>query len=167
MQLYSTLSEKVLTQNGLSSKGLVKHNHCLTILLKKAGQEQEDRNESDELNEANAFGTNIPVIALPGSLYRLCTCEKTMRHFRIGISNIQSTQGDLERIENIGEIKAKSIKCFKDFSKAEKEIKFIEKYGIKPLFLTDDDYPQRLLNCFDPPTMLFYKGQRQILMLQE
>src|SRR5207237_5702634 len=64
---------------------------------------------------------------------------------------------DLEKVENIGDIKARSIKNFKDFSKAEKEIRFIEKYGIKPLFLTSKEYPQRLLNCFDPPAMLFYK----------
>lgn len=65
---------------------------------------------------------------------------------------------ELEKVENIGEIKARSIKNFRDFGRAEKEVIFIEKYGIKPLFLTDSDYPQRLLNCFDPPAMLFYKG---------
>src|SRR5215213_7618152 len=65
---------------------------------------------------------------------------------------------DLEKVDNIGEIKARSIKNFRDFSKAEKEIRFIEKYKINPLFITSTEYPQRLLNCFDPPTMLFYKG---------
>lgn len=65
---------------------------------------------------------------------------------------------ELERIENIGDIKARSIKKFRDFARAEKEVKFIERYGIKPLFLTDKGYPQRLLNCFDPPAMLFYMG---------
>lgn len=65
---------------------------------------------------------------------------------------------DLERVENIGEIKARSIKSFRDFNKAELEIEFIKKYKIKPLFLSDTQYPQRLANCFDPPAMLFYKG---------
>lgn len=69
---------------------------------------------------------------------------------------------DLVRIENLGEVRAKSIKSFKDFSRAEKEIEFIEKYNITPLFLTDKEYPQRLLNCFDPPTMLFYKGKANV-----
>ena len=78
----------------------------------------------------------------------------------------KASQGDLDRIENIGEIKARSIKSFKDFSKVEKEIKFIEKYRIKPLFLTDHEYPQRLLNCFDPPTMLFYKGHAELNALR-
>lgn len=65
---------------------------------------------------------------------------------------------ELEKVDLIGDIKARSIKNFKDFPKVEKEIWFIEKYGIKSLFLTSDEYPQRLLNCFDPPTLLFYKG---------
>src|SRR5690349_978709 len=65
---------------------------------------------------------------------------------------------ELERIENIGDGKARSIKNFRDFARAEKEVAFIERYGIKPLFLTDNGYPQRLLNCFDPPAMLFYMG---------
>lgn len=68
----------------------------------------------------------------------------------------------LEKIEGIGEVRAKAIKAFPDFSKAEEEIKFIEKYKIKPLFLTDKDYPKRLLNCYDSPTLLFYKGEADL-----
>ncbi len=64
----------------------------------------------------------------------------------------------LEKIEGIGESGAKSIIAFNDFSKAEQEIAFIRKYKITPLFINDKNYPQRLLNCYDPPTMLFYKG---------
>jgi DNA processing protein len=68
----------------------------------------------------------------------------------------------LEKIEGIGPARATSITSFKDFSKAEEEIKFIEKYKIKPLFLTDKDYPKRLLNCYDSPTILFYKGDADL-----
>lgn len=38
-------------------------------------------------------------------------------------------------------------------------MKFIEKYRIRCLFIDDADYPQRLLNCYDPPTLLFVKGK--------
>jgi DNA processing protein len=64
----------------------------------------------------------------------------------------------LEKIEGIGIVRAKSIKEFNDFHLAEKELEFIEKYNIKTFFLTDKDYPKRLLNCYDSPTLLFYKG---------
>ena len=67
-------------------------------------------------------------------------------------------KADLEKIEGIGTIRATSIRNFKNFSKAEEEIKFIEKFRIRPLFITDDDYPKRLLNCYDSPTLLYYKG---------
>ncbi|HLF47070.1 MAG TPA: DNA-processing protein DprA [Chitinophagaceae bacterium] len=68
----------------------------------------------------------------------------------------------LEELEGIGRVRAKSIKNFTDFPAAEAEIKFIEKYKITPLFLTDKNYPQRLLNCYDSPTLLYYKGNADL-----
>jgi DNA processing protein len=69
---------------------------------------------------------------------------------------------ELERIEGIGEIRATAIKSFNDFPLAEDEIKFIEKYKITPLFLTDSNYPKRLLNCYDSPTILYYRGNADL-----
>ena len=70
----------------------------------------------------------------------------------------KASQSMLEKIEGIGEVRARSIKRFTGFSQAEKEIKFIEKFKIQSLFITDRQYPQRLLHCYDSPTLLFYKG---------
>ena len=70
----------------------------------------------------------------------------------------KAKKSSLEYIEGIGSIRAGSIKGFDDFKTAEDEIAFIEKYTIKPLFLTDNDYPKRLLNCYDSPSLLYYKG---------
>ena len=68
----------------------------------------------------------------------------------------------LEKIEGIGPVRAASIAAYKDFTQAEEEINFIEKYKIKTLFLTDKNYPQRLLNCYDSPTLLYYKGEADL-----
>ncbi|MEO6844228.1 MAG: DNA-processing protein DprA [Ginsengibacter sp.] len=68
----------------------------------------------------------------------------------------------LDEIEGIGSIRAASIRNFKDFSRAEDEIAFIKKYKITPLFITDKDYPQRLLNCYDSPPVLYYKGSADL-----
>lgn len=38
------------------------------------------------------------------------------------------------------------------------EVDFIRKNNITPLFFTDADYPQRLLECDDAPLILYYKG---------
>lgn len=81
-----------------------------------------------------------------------------INHFGDASGVFNAKRSLLEKIEGIGEVRAKSIKEFDDFHLAEHELKFIEKYKIKPLFLTDADYPKRLLNCYDSPTLLFYKG---------
>ncbi|MEP7164602.1 MAG: DNA-processing protein DprA [Ferruginibacter sp.] len=64
----------------------------------------------------------------------------------------------LEHIEGIGTVRAASIKHFTDFKTCEEEITFIEKYKISPVFITDKNYPQRLLNCYDSPALLYYRG---------
>ena len=80
------------------------------------------------------------------------------QHFGEAEKIFKAKQSTLEKIEGIGTIRANSIKNFTDFSPAEEEIKFLEKFKIQPLFITDKNYPQRLLNCYDSPTLLFYKG---------
>lgn len=46
--------------------------------------------------------------------------------------------------------------------KAEKEMRYIEKNNIKPLFFSDEAYPQRLRHCTDAPMMLYYKGNTDL-----
>ncbi|HUP14290.1 MAG TPA: DNA-processing protein DprA [Niastella sp.] len=69
---------------------------------------------------------------------------------------------DLEKTEGIGTVRARCIKSFSNFVQLEKEIDFIEKYKIKPLFINQPQYPQRLLHCYDSPTMLFYRGETNL-----
>lgn len=85
-----------------------------------------------------------------------------INHFGDASSVFKAKKSDLEKIEGIGEVRAKCIKEFNDFQLAEQELKFIEKYKIKTLFLTDKDYPKRLLNCYDAPTLLFYRGDADL-----
>jgi DNA processing protein len=77
-------------------------------------------------------------------------------------SIFKAPKKQLENIEGIGTIAANSIKLFADFKVCEDEIKFIEKSKATPLFITDENYPQRLLNCYDSPTMLYYKGNADL-----
>jgi DNA processing protein len=62
------------------------------------------------------------------------------------------------QVEGISDIKASCVKGFTDFSLCEKEWGFTQKHEIQVLFLNEEKYPKRLLNCYDPPTVLFYKG---------
>jgi DNA processing protein len=77
-------------------------------------------------------------------------------------SIFKAPKKQLENIEGIGTIAANSIKQFADFKVCEDEIKFIEKSKATPLFITNENYPQRLLNCYDSPTMLYYKGNANL-----
>lgn len=81
-----------------------------------------------------------------------------VQHFGNAASVFKAKTAALEKLDGIGNVRAQSIKHFTDFHLVEKELSFLEKYKIRPIFLTDDAYPRRLLNCYDSPTLLFYKG---------
>lgn len=77
-------------------------------------------------------------------------------------SIFKAKQKDLEKVDGIGTVRAKSIKSFINFDSSEEEIKFLEKYKITPLFITDENYPKRLLNCYDSPALLYYRGNADL-----
>lgn len=55
-----------------------------------------------------------------------------------------------------------SLLRFSDWDRVEEEIRFIERNQIRPLFITDDAYPRRLLTCHDAPVLLYYKGKADL-----
>jgi DNA processing protein len=85
-----------------------------------------------------------------------------LEHFGEAENIFKAPKKSLENIEGIGTIAANAIKHFNDFKICEEEIAFIEKSKITPLFITDEDYPKRLLNSTDSPTMLYYKGNADL-----
>ena len=46
--------------------------------------------------------------------------------------------------------------------RAEVELEYDIRYGIEPICMNDDRYPQRLVDCDDAPLMLFYKGNANL-----
>lgn len=85
-----------------------------------------------------------------------------INHFGNAEAVFNASKKDFQAIEGLGSKAVSSILNFKDFSRAEEEIEFIKKYKITPLFLTDKNYPQRLLNCYDSPPLLYYKGNADL-----
>ncbi|MEO5890655.1 MAG: DNA-processing protein DprA [Ferruginibacter sp.] len=77
-------------------------------------------------------------------------------------SVFKAKKRDLENQEGIGTVRANSIKAFTNFESSEVEAKFIDQYKITPLFITDKNYPQRLLNCYDSPLLLYYRGNADL-----
>ncbi len=74
----------------------------------------------------------------------------------------KTPKNKLEKVDGIGHIRASSIKSFSDFKNCEKEIHFTEKHHIKPIFISDIEYPKRLLNCYDSPVLLYFKGNASL-----
>jgi DNA processing protein len=68
----------------------------------------------------------------------------------------------LLKIPGIGEHTVSGIINHNAFDRAEKEIEFINKFNIKPLFYLDSDYPIRLKQCADSPLILYYKGNANL-----
>jgi len=68
----------------------------------------------------------------------------------------------LQRIEGIGEVLSRAVGKKEALIRAEKEVEFITRFHILPLFFQDTDYPWRLKHCIDSPVMLFYKGSQAL-----
>lgn len=64
----------------------------------------------------------------------------------------------LSRIPGIGEKTIESIMSQNVLSRAERELDFTEKHGIRVLYYLNSDYPKRLQHCYDSPMILYCKG---------
>ena len=64
----------------------------------------------------------------------------------------------LSRIPGIGEKTIDSIMSQNVLSRAEKELDFADKHGIRILYYLNSDYPKRLQHCYDSPMVLYCKG---------
>jgi len=84
--------------------------------------------------------------------------KQLIEHFGTAELIFKAKKKELSLLEGIGEMRARQIKDFADFKEAEEEIEFCEKHHIQTIFISDKNYPQRLLNCYDSPTLLYYRG---------
>jgi DNA processing protein len=62
------------------------------------------------------------------------------------------------RIPRVGQKILEALSDKEILGRAERELAFVEKFRIRPLFFLDKDYPFRLKNCIDSPMMIYYKG---------
>ncbi|WP_320815974.1 DNA-processing protein DprA [Flavobacterium sp.] len=85
--------------------------------------------------------------------------KKLIHHCGSAETVFQSKNTSLAKIEGIGKYLLKNLQDKTVFQKAEKELRFIEKENINILHFQDSDYPERLQNCFDAPTLLFQSGK--------
>ena len=65
---------------------------------------------------------------------------------------------NLLHISGIGERTVESIVSQDVLSRAEKELSFAERNGIRVLYYLNHDYPKRLQHCYDSPMIIYCKG---------
>lgn len=65
---------------------------------------------------------------------------------------------NLFHIPGIGEKSVESIVSQNVLSRAEKELAFAERNGIRILYYLNPDYPKRLQHCYDSPIIIYCKG---------
>ncbi len=99
--------------------------------------------------------TQVPLIG--------CVIAKNLvEQFGSASGIFSAKESSLAKLDGIGTIRAKSIKSYNQFDTLQSELNFIEKYQVQMLFLNDPAYPKRLLQCYDSPTLLFYKGSADL-----
>ena len=73
-----------------------------------------------------------------------------------------SASAALKALPNMAARSNKQLKI-RTIEEAEQEVEAAAKIGVKMLFHNDEAYPENLRNIYDPPPVLFYKGNLELL----
>lgn len=110
------------------------------------------------MNNELIYQVAITLVPQIGAIH----AQLLLQHFGSASAVFSAKKKELEHLEGIGSVRAKHIRDYRNFDSAESEVVFMDKYKISPLFITDPAYPQRLLNCYDSPVMLYYRGNANL-----
>jgi len=86
------------------------------------------------------------------------TARKLIKEAGSARAVFQMNRSTLEKIPGIGPMMSGSILSPSLLEQAAREIQFIERYQISPLYLGMPEYPQRLKDCEDAPILLYARG---------
>ncbi|MGC8744448.1 MAG: DNA-processing protein DprA [Verrucomicrobiia bacterium] len=87
--------------------------------------------------------------------------RKLLDAFGDAVSILQAPESSLSKINGIGEELAASISNWHKTIDLDGELKRIEESGVKIVCLEDEDYPPLLKQIYDPPIVLYIKGDLQ------
>jgi DNA processing protein len=87
------------------------------------------------------------------------TARKILSHIGEPKAVFSVPRKTLMAIPGVGDLLADRIKSPGIVDKAKRELEFIDKKGIKCFFYGEDAYPERLLDCYDAPMLLYMMGQ--------
>ena len=84
--------------------------------------------------------------------------KSLITHFGDAEQVFKAPKARFLHISGFGERRANDLNLSSALSRAEEELRFIEKNNIDVIFYTDKTYPKRLKNCADGPILLYTKG---------
>jgi DNA processing protein len=90
------------------------------------------------------------------------TARKLIKEAGSAKGVFQLTRASLENIPGIGPQLSASLRAPSLLEKAARELEFIQKYQIAPLFLNDLEYPKRLKECEDAPILIYVRGKTEM-----
>src|SRR5664280_1135803 len=82
-----------------------------------------------------------------------------LEHFGDAPRILQASQGELRRVRNIGEETAGAIADWEKTIDLAGELKRIADFGCHVLISSDENYPASLREIYDPPLVLYVKGE--------
>lgn len=112
----------------------------------------------EKIHQAIKYEIGITLIPLVGDI----TGKKLISYCGSAEAVFKETKKNLRKIPGIGESTISAIRGSSILTRAEKEIEFIRKYHIDPVYYLNPAYPQRLRNCIDSPVMLYFKGNSDL-----
>lgn len=81
-----------------------------------------------------------------------------IKHFGSARAVFRAAKSELAQVTKMNQSAADALTKFHDFRPAEQTLAFTARHDIRVVLLDDPDYPFRLRECTDPPTVLYYKG---------
>ncbi len=86
------------------------------------------------------------------------TTKRLLAAFHSPEKILSASAKELKDVENIGDAKIKKIREFDSWDVVEKEIRAIQRHGVKVIKFNDKQYPESLRNIEDAPVILYTKG---------
>ncbi|MGB8657005.1 MAG: DNA-processing protein DprA [Candidatus Zixiibacteriota bacterium] len=72
---------------------------------------------------------------------------------------LSASEKELTQLPDIGPVIASNIRTKVLWEKAEEQLRLLDKHAIQIVAFKDESYPQNLLSIYDPPPLLFVRGQ--------
>jgi DNA processing protein len=90
------------------------------------------------------------------------TARKLVEHYGSATAIFNTSLKELKAFTGLGEVRSKAFKDEAVLSRAEEELKYIDKNNVQVLWVSEENYPHRLKNCTDAPVLLYYTGNADV-----